>query len=100
MQARRHAAVLTGYHWPATWPRCGRPTARRRARGLAAVADDWADRSPAAGRAALFDCDLDLPGGPPLGRACQQAGHQPMGGRPRAGQRPGTRRRWRWSGRW
>jgi hypothetical protein len=44
------------------------------------VADDWADRSPAAGRALLVDCDLDLPGaGLPLGQACQQAGISPTG---------------------
>jgi hypothetical protein len=75
MQARRHAAVLAGYHLSrdlaALRPADGTTTRR----GLAAVADDWADRSPAAGRAALVDCDLDLTGaGLPLGQACQQAG--------------------------
>jgi hypothetical protein len=78
MQARRHAAVLTGCH-------LGRDLAALLAadgvtgcRGLAAVAGEWDDRSPAPGRAALFDCDLDLPGGLPLGQACQQAGISPM----------------------
>ena len=78
MRARRHAAVLAGY-------RLGKDVAALQGtngvtacRGLAAVAGDWADRSPAPGRAALFDCALDLPGGPPLGQACQQAGITPM----------------------
>jgi len=78
MQARRHAAILAGYHLAddlTALQRGGGTTVRR---GLAAVADDWADRSPAAGRAALFDCDLDLPGRLPLGRACQQAGISPI----------------------
>ena len=72
MQARRHAAVLDRVP-PGQGP--GRAAAADRVtewRGLAAVAGDWADRSPAPGRAALFDCDLDLPGGLPLGQACQR----------------------------
>lgn len=80
MQARRHAAVLAGYHLSqdlaALRPADGTTTRR----GLAAVADDWADRREAAGRAALVDCDLDLPGaGRPLGQACQEAGISPTG---------------------
>jgi len=43
------------------------------------VAGDWATRSPAAGRACLFDCGLDLPGSLPLEQACRQAGISPMG---------------------
>jgi hypothetical protein len=78
MQARRHAAVLAGYHLAddlAALQRADGATVRR---GLSAVAGDWAGRSPAAGRAALFDCDLDLPGTLPLGQACRQAGISPM----------------------
>jgi hypothetical protein len=80
MQARRHAAALAGYHLGkdlAALQQADGMTARR---GLAAVAGNWADRSPAAGRAALVDCDLDLPGaGLPLGQACQQAAISPTG---------------------
>jgi hypothetical protein len=80
MQARRHAAVLTGYHLARDLTALRQADGTTARRGLAAVADDWADRSPAAGRAALVDCDLDLPGaGLPLGQACQQAGISPMG---------------------
>jgi hypothetical protein len=78
MQARRHATVLAGYHLDkdlAALQQADKVTGHR---GLAAVAGDWADRSPAPGRAALFDCDLDLPGGLSLGQACQQAGISPM----------------------
>lgn len=74
MQARRHAAILAGHRladdlavlWQAddvaVW------------RGLAAVEREWANRGEAAGRAAMFDCQLDLPGSPSLEQACQQAG--------------------------
>ncbi len=80
MQARRHAAILTGYHLGKDLAALRRADGTTAWRGLAAVADDWADRSPAAGRAALVDCDLDLPGaGLPLGQACQQAGISPTG---------------------
>ena len=78
MQARRHAAVLAGYHLAddlAALQRAGGAAVRR---GLSAVVGDWASRSPAAGRAALFDGDLDLPGSLPLGRACRQAGISPV----------------------
>jgi hypothetical protein len=78
MQARRHAAVLTGYHLDKDLAALQRADGGTKCRGLAAVAGDWPDRSPAAGRATLFDCDLDLPGGLPLGQACQQAGISPM----------------------
>jgi len=78
MQARRHAAVLTGYHLDKDLAALQHADGVTQCRGLAAVAGDWADRGPAPGRADLFDCDLDLPGGLPLGRACQQAGISPV----------------------
>ena len=78
MQARRHAVVLTGYHLDKDLAALQQADGVTKFRGLAAVAGDWADRSPVPGRAALFDCDADLPGGLPLGRACQQAGISPM----------------------
>jgi hypothetical protein len=73
MQARRHAAVLAGYLL------AGDLAALRSAgdvaalRGLAAVEREWAARGRAAGRAATFDCGLDLPQTPPLESACRQA---------------------------
>jgi hypothetical protein len=78
MQARRHAAVLAGYHLGEDLTALQEAGGVTAFRGLAAVIIDWAGRSPAAGRAALFDCDLDLPGGLPLGQACQKAGIIPM----------------------
>jgi hypothetical protein len=78
MQARRHAVVLTGYHLDKDLAALQRADGVTKCRGLAAVAGDWDHRGPAPGRAALFDCDLDLPGGLPLGQACQQAGISPM----------------------
>jgi hypothetical protein len=77
MQARRHAAILAGYHLADNLTALQRSDGTAAWRGLASVADDWADRSLASGRAALFDCDLDLPGGQPLGQACRQAGISP-----------------------
>ena len=79
MQARRHAAVLAGYHLADDLAALQRADGGAVWRGLAAVAGDWATRSPAAGRAALFDCGLDLPGSLPLEQACRQAGISPMG---------------------
>jgi hypothetical protein len=73
MQARRHAAVLAGHLL------VGDLAALRYAgdvaalRGLAAVEREWAARGKAAGRAATFDCGLDLPESPPLELTCQQA---------------------------
>jgi hypothetical protein len=78
MQARRHAAILTGYDLAdqlAALQRAGSTTVRR---GVAAMAGDWAARNPAPGRAALFDCHLDLPGNTSLAQACQQAGISPV----------------------
>lgn len=74
MQARRHAAVLTGYRLAEDLAGLQQADGTAIQRGLAAVAADWAGRTAAAGRAALFDCALDLPGGLPLGQACRQAG--------------------------
>ncbi|MGI8451095.1 MAG: hypothetical protein ACR2MP_28715 [Streptosporangiaceae bacterium] len=74
MQARRHAAILAGHLL------AGDLSALRQAdgaavwRGLAAVEREWAGRGAAPGRAAMLDCQLDLPGSPPLDRACEQAG--------------------------
>lgn len=79
MQARRHAAVLAGYHLDHDLAALQRADGMTVRRGLSAVAGDWADRSPAPGRAALFDGGLDLPGALPLGQACQQQGIRPMG---------------------
>lgn len=78
MQARRHAAVLTGYHLDKDLAALRQADGVTECRGLAAVASEWGDRRLASGRAALFDCDLDLPGGQSLGRACRQAGISPM----------------------
>jgi hypothetical protein len=78
MQARRHAVVLAGCHLDKDLAALLQADGVTECRGLAAVAGDWGDRGLAPGRAALFDCDLDLPGGLPLGRACQQAGISPM----------------------
>lgn len=51
------------------------PAAAAVLRRLAAIAQEWADRSRSApGRAAMFDSGRDLPGRPPLARACRQAG--------------------------
>jgi hypothetical protein len=84
MQARRHAAVLTGYHLARDLAALQQADCATTRRGLAAVASDWDGRGSAAGRAALFDCGLDLPGGMSLEQACQQAGINPL----RAGARP------------
>jgi len=78
MQARRHAAVLAGYHLADDLAALQRADSATIRRGLSAVAVDWASRSPAAGRAALFDGDLEPPGSVPLGRACRQASISPV----------------------
>jgi len=88
MQARRHAAVLAGHLLVgdlAVLRYIGEVAALR---GLASVEREWAARGKAAGRAATFDCGLDLPESPSLELACQQAdvatGPRPAGvdGRP------------------
>ena len=79
LQARRHAAVLAGYHLAADLAALQRSAGAAKHRGLAAVAGDWSDRSPMGGRAAMFDRELDLPGRLPLGRTCREAGIIPAG---------------------
>jgi len=74
MQARRHAAVLAGHLLAGDLAALRQAGDAAALRGLAAVEHEWAARGKATGRAATFDCGLDLPGGPPLERACQQAG--------------------------
>jgi hypothetical protein len=78
MQARRHAAILTGYQLLNDLSALQQANSAGGMRGLAAVASDWANRKPEAGRADLFDCGLDLPAGPPLGQACQQVSISPL----------------------
>jgi hypothetical protein len=78
MQARRHAAILAGYMLGkdlAALRQCDGAAVRR---GLAAMTGDWSRRGPAASRAAMLDCALDLPGKPPLGQACLAAGLSPV----------------------
>jgi hypothetical protein len=74
MQARRHAAVLAGQLLADDLAALRQAGEAGALRGLAAVEREWAARGPAAGKAATFDCALDLPGRPPLDHACQQAG--------------------------
>jgi hypothetical protein len=74
LQARRHAAILTGYHLLNDLSALQQANTAAGLRGLTAVASDWGNRKPTAGRADLFDCGPDLPDGPPLDQACQQAG--------------------------
>ncbi|HEY2578809.1 MAG TPA: hypothetical protein VGI74_21095 [Streptosporangiaceae bacterium] len=73
MQARRHARILAGHQLAADLAALRQPDSAA-LRGLTAVGHDWAQRSAEPGRAVMFDCGLDLPGGPPLEHACQQAG--------------------------
>jgi hypothetical protein len=74
MQARRHAAVLAGHLLANDLAALRQAGEARALRGLAAVEREWTARGPATSKAATFDCALDLPGRPPLERACQQAG--------------------------
>jgi hypothetical protein len=73
LQARRHAAVLAGYRLARDLTALRQDGDAAGLRGLAAVEREWADRGPAAGKAATFDCGLDLPGGLTLEEACEQA---------------------------
>jgi len=73
MQARRHARILAG-HLLAAGLAALRQEGGAALRGLAAVERDWAGRGTAPGRAAMVDTGIDLPGGPTLEHACQQAG--------------------------
>ncbi len=95
MQARRHAAVLAGYLLASELAALRQAADTAGLRGLAAVEREWADRGPAAGRAATFDCGLDLPGRPGLEEACQQAGVSVQAGTGL----PGAAVTRRWSGR-
>jgi hypothetical protein len=72
MQARRHAAVLAGHLLASDLAALQVGIAALR--GLAAVEREWPARGKVAGRAATFDCGLDLPQAPSLDLACQQAG--------------------------
>ena len=102
MQARRHAAVLAGHLLAGDLAALRQAGDAAALRGLAAVEHEWAARGKATGRAATFDCGLDLPGCPPLERACQQAGiaaGPAARGLARTGQPAARLRHWRWSGR-
>ena len=73
IQARRHAAILTGCMLSRTLADLQR-RAGTTLRGLSAVQQEWAGRHALArGRAAMFDCPFDLPGQPFLEDACQRA---------------------------
>ena len=74
MQARRHAAILAGHRLADDLAVLRQADDAAVWRGLAAVEREWANRGEATGRAATFDCQLDLPGSPSLEQACQQAG--------------------------
>lgn len=74
MQARRHAAVLAGHLLADDLAALRQAGDAAALRGLTAVEREWAARGKAAGRAATFDCGLDLPHTPSLELACQQAG--------------------------
>ena len=82
LQARRHAAVLTGCMLGGELADL-QVTAEETLRGLAAVQAEWSSRHTSVrGKAGMFDCPADLPGHPSLDEACQQAhlagrsGHQ------------------------
>jgi hypothetical protein len=74
LQARRHAAVLAGYLLASDLAALRHDGDAAGLRGLAAVEREWADRGTVTGKAATFDCGLDLPGGLPLKESCEQAG--------------------------
>jgi hypothetical protein len=78
MQARCHAAVLAGYLLADDLAALQGADGMTVRRGLAAVTGDWARRGRAAGRAAMLDCCLDLPGSLPLPQACLDAGVSPV----------------------
>jgi len=73
IQARRHAAILTGCMLSGELAGLQMP-AGVTLRGLTAIQAEWASRCTSArGRADMFDCLTDLPGHPSLEDACQQA---------------------------
>jgi hypothetical protein len=92
MQARRHAAVLAGHLLAGDLAALRQAGGAAALRGLAAVEHEWAARGKAMGRAATFDCGLDLPRCPTLELACRTAGIAagPGGSWP-GGDRPGDR---------
>jgi hypothetical protein len=74
LQARRHAAVLTGHMLGEDLTALRNLAGDLVPRGIVALEREWADRhSPAHGKAAMLDCGLDLPGGASLAEACRQA---------------------------
>jgi len=73
LQARRHAAILTGCMLDGELAGLQMAAGITR-RGMAAVQAEWASRHTSArGKAAMFDCPADLPGYPSLDDACAQA---------------------------
>ena len=73
LQARRHAAVLTGCMLGGELADL-QMAAGTTLRGLTAIQAEWSSRhTPARGKAGMFDCPADLPGRPSLDGACQQA---------------------------
>jgi len=73
IQARRHAAILTGCMLDGELAGLQMAAGITR-RGMAAVQAEWASRHTSArGKAAMFDCPADLPGYPSLDDACAQA---------------------------
>lgn len=74
LQARRHAAVLTGHLLGEDLVALRNLAGDLVPRGVVAMEREWADRhGPASGKAALLDCGLDVPGGASLPDACRQA---------------------------
>jgi hypothetical protein len=74
LQARRHAAVLTGHMLGGDLTALRNLAGDLVPRGIVALGQEWADRrDPAPGKAAMLDCGLDLPGGASLSDACRQA---------------------------
>jgi hypothetical protein len=73
LQARRHAAVLTGCMLGCELADL-QVAAEVTLRGLAAVQAEWSSRHTSArGKAGMFDCPADLPGHPSLDEACRHA---------------------------
>jgi hypothetical protein len=75
MQARRHAAVLAGYQLTDDLVALQSGVREAVLRGVVAVEQEWAARgSSVRGRAAMFDCGLDLPNTASLEEACEHSG--------------------------
>src|SRR5262249_18286530 len=74
MQARRHAAFLTGHKLADDLIALQNVARGDVLRGVAAVAEEWADRhARPRGRAAMFDCGLDFLGTASLEQACEHS---------------------------